>query len=93
MEKEMLENIYSYVRKDILGMDKFAGVKPQLIVSSAMSNLELDAYDIAEERYGKEDAERHYESIVKLLLSLAEFSESDYKFTGILKLLGFKVKC
>lgn len=97
MEKQKLEALYKDISLHILSdekLDEFDArdaAHGSLVRDAAMTRLYLQAFELAEERYGR-DGYKHAKDLAELMRTLAEFADSDYKFVGILKLLGFKVE-
>ena len=97
MEKQKLEALYKDISLHILSdekLDEYDALDAalgKLLRDAAMTRLYLEAFELAEERYGR-DGYRHAKDLAELMRTLAEFADSDYKFVGILKLLGFKVE-
>ena len=97
MEKQKLEALYKDISLHILADEKLDeydardAALGKLLRDAAMKDLSFVAFELAEERYGR-DGYKHAKDLAELMRTLAEFADSDYKFVGIIKLLGFKVE-
>ena len=97
MGKQKLEALYEDIVLHIIANDNLDeydardAAHGSLVRDAAMTRLYLEAFELAEERYGR-DGYKHAKDLAELMRTLAEFADSDYKFVGILKLLGFKVE-
>lgn len=97
MEKQKLEALYQYIVLHIIANDNLDeydardAALGKLLRDAAMKDLSFVAFELAEERYGR-DGYKHARDLAELMRTLAEFADSDYKFVGIIKLLGFKVE-
>lgn len=97
MEKQKLEALYKDISLHILSdekLDEFDArdaAHGSLVRDAAMTRLYLQAFELSEERFGK-DGYLFAKDLAELMRTLAEFADSDYKFVGIIKLLGFKVE-
>lgn len=97
MEKQKLEALYKDISLHILSdekLDKYDArdaAHGSLVRDAAMTRLYLQAFELSEERFGK-DGYLFAKDLAELMRTLARFADSDFKFVGILKLLGFKVE-
>lgn len=97
MEKKKLEDLYEDILLHILAnenLDKYDAhdaAHAGLIFDLGMSKLSLVAFELAEERYGREGY-WYARDLAELMRTLAKFADSKDKVVGILKLLGFKVE-
>ena len=97
MEKQKLEALYQDIVLHIIAndnLDEFDArdaAHGSLVRDAAMTRLYLQAFELSEERFGK-DGYLFAKDLAELMRTLARFADSDFKFVGILKLLGFKVE-
>lgn len=97
MEKQKLEALYKDISLHILSDEKLDeydardAAHGSLVRDAAMTRLYLQAFELSEERFGK-DGYLFAKDLAELMRTLARFADSDFKFVGILKLLGFKVE-